>query len=261
MSDKFSIDVEAALERFGKSLENLGSELEEQVNVAVRDIAYATHAEIVAKAQTGLNATRNDYLKALEFVDLGDNSYLISLNGSWANQLEKGYGSYNLTEKLLKSQKIVDVGSRSGEPWVQKAQDGHKFAHVPLHKNPTAKGGRSGDLAAQIKNMKATNASGRKQKITSVFKDVNGNPQQGKVAIGRSENPYLDQLVKYQKTMVNEKTGKAQTSSIYINYRTISEIAEPWMHPGFEGLHAFEDAQAYVEKQLNDFIVINLFKD
>lgn len=255
MAEKFSLSMAESLKKLSKSLENIEPSVEEELNSAIQDIAYATHAAIVAKAQAELNRTRQDYLKGLEFIELGDNSFVISLKGEWASMLEDGFPSYDQTTKLLGSKKVVQVGSRAGQPWVQEAQsDGHKFARVPMEKQPFSKAAGASELADSIKKMTAVNMQGRKQKITSIFKDLEGNPLQGKVATGRSKNPMLDQLVKYQKTYTNAGSGKTTTQSVYVNYRTISEIGDAWIHPGYKGLHAFADAEKYVEEQLDKII-------
>lgn len=253
--NRLKLSVEESMKKLEKSLEGVAPAMEENVNSAIQDLAHAAYANIVATAQSKLHSTRQDYLKGLEFMELSDNSYLISLEGDWAGMLEDGFPAYNLTDVLLRSKKTVEVGSRSGQPWVKKSkEDGHKYAHVPMQRSPsTAQAGRMGDMAASIKQMTATNAAGRKQKLTSIFKDGEGNPLEGKVAIGRSKNPLVDGLVKYQKNYVNE-SGKTTTQGIYINYRTVSENSDPWQHPGFAGLKAFEEAERMVVQQIDRII-------
>jgi hypothetical protein len=252
--NKFTLDVSQSLKALEKSLEGIAPAVEEQINSAIQDLAHAAYANIVAKAQTELHSTRLDYLKGLEFQQLDDNSYLISLDGAWANKLEDGFPAYNLTEVLLKSQKTVEVGRRTGGPWVQTSEEGNKYAYVPFSRQPhTKQAGRMGDMAASIKSMTATNAAGRKQKITSIFKDASGNPLEGKVAIGRSKNPLVDGLVKYQKTYSNAQ-GKQTSQAVYINYRAVSEVGKPWQHPGFAGIKAFEEAEKMLVDHLNQIL-------
>lgn len=259
MKKQVEFSIEDSFKKLQKSLEGIGPALEQEINAAVKDAAYAAYASIVAKAQAELNTTREDYLSGLQFIDLGNNEYVITLNGERADSIEDGYPSYNLVPGLLKSTKTVEVGQRAGQSWVQQSQpkgknkETHKYAHVPLERKVSSVQGTS-NLADAIRSMTATNARGRQQKITSLFKDGQGNPIQGKVAVGRSDDPMLDQLVKYQKTTTNPDTGKSRTQSVYINYRTISENGKPWIHKGYAGLHAFEDAEKEIEKQLDNII-------
>lgn len=254
MAGEFKVNITDSLKKMEKSLEDIAPQVENELNQAIRDVAHSAYANIIAKAQKELGSTRQDYLKGVQFMELENNTYLITLEGSWPQKLEDGFAPYNLTDVLLKSKKIVEVGRRSGMPWVQESKEGKKFAYVPLQRQPfTKREGKMGDMAEDIRKMTAQNSKGRKQKLTSIFKDSEGNPLEGKVAIGRSENPLVDGLVKYQKNYVNDK-GKVTTQSVYINYRAVSEAGEAWQHPGFKGLHAFEDTEKMVVEQINQIL-------
>lgn len=246
MSD---ISFKVKAEALGKQLENISNLVEEEINEAVKNLAHAAYANITAKLQQmNVNSNnRKDYLKGLDFEDIGDDSYLITLDGDWANKLEKGFGAYSIRDVLLKSSKIVGVGKRSGEPWVRKAKDGHKYAAVPFeHKrsNPT------GDLAKDIKNLMGTGISGAVQPISKIFKNPDDKPIHGKVAtVKDAENPRLKGLVKYQ--YVHES---GRVSSLYMTYRMVSENGKDWTHPGFHGYHLFKEAQDFVEKEMDNII-------
>lgn len=253
MSKQITFSIADSLTKLGKSLESVESSLEEETNRAIKDLAFAAYSKIIAKAQAELNSTRQDYIKNVQFQELSDNTFLISLEGDWAAALEDGFPSYNLTEKLLKSKKTVEIGSRSGNPWVQESKKGNKFAHVPIQRNPFTKAPKGANMVEAIQQMTAMNAQGRKQKITKIFTDSQGMPLEGKVAIGKSENPLYNQLVKYQKIYKND-AGKETVQSIYINFRTISEAGKPWIHPGYTGIHAFDDAEKYIIQQIDNII-------
>ncbi len=267
------------MRKLQKELSGIAPSIEAEVNEAVKGIAHSTYASIVAKAQKELNSTRQDFLKGLDFEDLGDNNYLISLDGDWANHLEDGFPSFNQTPGMLASNKTVEVGSRAGQPWVQqtkpkgKNKESHKFARVPFEQHPHAKTGKGSDMAEAIRNLTATNLAGMDQKLTKIFKNPDGGVAEGKVAVidptgvkagnrpyatGNSSDNKLQGLVKYQKVYKN-KNGKDTVSSVYINYRTVSEKGKPWIHPGFKGLKAFEEAEKEVAAQI-DKIVSTLLK-
>lgn len=250
---RVTITVEKALKDLEKSLEDIAPTVEAEINAAIADLAHAAHAEIIAHAQAQLQSTRQDYLKGVHFEDLGDNSYLISLEGEWAQKLEEGFPAYDMVGRMLKSETTVSKGSRAGQKWVQEGEGGQKYAHVPFERKIASKESKHASLADQIKQMTATNVQGRRQKITSVFKGEDGSPLTGRVATGMSKNPMLDGLVKYQETFQNNK-GKEQVRSTYINFRTISENGKPWIHPGFQGIHAFERAEQKIVEQLNKIL-------
>lgn len=247
------IEITVIADELGKSLKNLAPQVEAELQAAVGNLAQAAYAAMVAKVQKmSLDPkNRQAYLKALKFQDLGDATWLIYLDGDWPNKLESGYGSYSIKDLLLKSQKIVQVGTRSGQPWVQKNKKGKKFAHVPFEHKPFSGEKMSGDLGEDIKKIMASNRQGQMQPITETFKDLEGKPLQGKVAQAGEHptNPNLSGLVKYQTV---SPSGKV--SSIYMTYRTVSEDSAGWTHPGHNGYQLFKEAEDYVKSELRNIL-------
>ncbi len=246
------ISLKLRADELGKSLEDLAVEVEMELEAAVQNLAQAAYASIMAKAEAELSSTRQDYTSNLDFTPLGDGSYLISLIGSAANSLEDGYSGFDMVPGMLNSNKTVQTGSRSGEKWVKTNQEGKKYAHVPFEHKPYSKEPKSSDLNAEIKRLTSTNRSGAEQKLTKMFADIDGSPLSGKVATARSDNKLLDQITKYQHV---SDTGKV--SSLYMTFRTVSEDSAGWKHPGWKGLKAFEEAERWVEKEL-DLIIETL---
>lgn len=238
--------------QLGKSLENLATRVEQELNEAVKNVAHAAHTAMIAQLQ-GMSVdpkNRSDYLKALKFRTLGNNTYLIYLDGEAANKLEQGYGSYSIREQMLKSTKTVAVGSRAGQPWVQTGAEGQKYAHVPFEHKKNAKPSKTGDLATDLKQMMAINAKGEQQKLSKIFRDVDGNAIHGKVAtIETGFSSKFDNLVKYQYV---HPSGKV--SSMYLTYRTVSENGKDWIHPGWAGYQLFKDAEATVAAEMENIL-------
>ena len=265
MGKQVVFDVRESAERLGKDLENLAPAMESALSEAIRGVAESAYATIMSRAQSELNGTRQDYIKSLNFNDLGDGSYLISLDGEWANALESGQASYDMREKLLKSNKIVEVGSRAGQPWVQHSKPGkdgktHKYAHVPFEKQPFANAGAAGNMADAIQALKGVNAKGNLQKLTKVFKGLDGKALEGRVATahpGSVSDSRLQDLVKYQSLSINSK-GKETVRSTYISFRTISEIGKPWIQPARTGLGLFDDAEREVQAQIDKILNVLL---
>lgn len=254
------ISVRAA--ELGKTLEGMTDEIESQFNDAVADLANTALSAITVNAQTALNTTSLDYLKGLDMQQIGPASYVITLDGDWANALEEGFPGFNMRDKMLNSEKVVGIGTRTGEKWVQRADgDGHKFAHVPFEQKPYSKLAGSADMNEAIKKLTALNRQGIEQKFTSIFKDDLGKALEGRVATVKKVEGYpnLAGITKYQRKSVNETTGKETLQSHYMVFRTVSEIGEDWMHPGFAGLKAFDDAEAWVISEI-DNIINNLIK-
>lgn len=258
------ISIKIKAEQLGLDLENLADNLEAQFQEDIKNLAQGAYSEIVKKAQQDGGSKSMDYLKGLSFDVIGENEYLISLDGKYPNQIEDGWASYSMQDVMLKSNKIVEIGSRAGLPWVQRSKkDGHKFAHVPMEKNPFSKNPNTAAFSTAIKNMKAPNLQGSMQKLTKVFKDANGNPLTGKVAVMKKfegSNDALKNLaglVKYQQ-LVKDKHGKDKVASSYIVYRTISENGKAWRGPAFDGIKAFIEAERWLDENLSKILEVYL---
>jgi hypothetical protein len=256
---KGDISVKFKAEQLGLSLENLAEEIEAQLQEDIKNVAHATYAHIIAKAQEKGKDKSQDYLKGLQFDVIGENEYLISLEGQFPNQIEEGWEQWSMREAMLKSSKIVQVGSRTGQPWVQLSKKGHKFAHVPMQKNPFSKNPTAAAFTSAMQKMKAVNHAGKLQKITKIFKDPQGNPLSGKVAVVKkfegSEDTLknLKGLIKYQQVHKDEN-GKTKVASSYMIFRTISENGKDWQGPAFEGIKAFIEAEAWADQEIEKIL-------
>lgn len=241
-------------DKLGKSIENLAPALERELESAVASLAEVTYANIVSQAQSKItkDGMRRDYLNGLKFEKMGDNTYLIYLDGKWPNEIEDGVPSFDMKKTHLASKKIVGVGPRAGEPWVKTAKDGHKYASVPMEHKPFQ--AKAGDLDAEIKKMETINKQGKLQKVTEIFKQMDGSPMAGKVfAAAKDEFPDLAQnlqgLVKYQYV---HDSGKV--TSLYTTYRVISEKSNGWIHPGYPAMNFFDEAEKYVAQELENIV-------
>lgn len=236
-----------------KSLDKLGDIVENELNEAVKNLAHSAYAAIVSKVQKmNVNAKqRKDYLKGLDIKELGDNSYLIYLDGDWANKLEDGFGPHGMKEVLLASKKVVGVGPRSGQPWVRTAKDGHKYAAVPFEHRATTPHS-SGDMATDIRKLMAKGINGQTQKIGKVFKDIDGKPIHGKVASVAAADAPVKNLANLTKFQYVHDSGKV--SSLYMTWRMISENGRDWQHPGHRGYHIFKEAERFIETEMDNIL-------
>ncbi|MCG3175353.1 MAG: hypothetical protein MOGMAGMI_00282 [Candidatus Omnitrophica bacterium] len=242
------IKISLIADKLQKRLENISTQLESELNQAIGDLAKVAYGNLIAQVQASkMNPkNRSDYLRGLSFEALNEHEFVITLNGEWANKLESGFPSYDMKERMLSSDKIVQVGSRAGQPWVQQGVNG-KFAHIPLQKRPSTP--QKGDLASELHALKAKNSQGRLQRLTKIFKDELGRPISGKVATISDQDSQLRGLTKYQNV-----SDKGAVSSIYMMYRTISEKSLGWKHPGFEGHHFFDKIKNEIESELESIL-------
>lgn len=247
------LSLEMKADQLGKSLENLAPELESELRGAVANLANAAYASMISQIQ-GMSMdpkNRQDYLRGLKLDALDSDSFLLSLDGEWANKLEQGFEGYDMKQQLLSSDKKVKVGTRAGQDWVRKAQDGSKYAAVPFeHKPFSGEKFNSGDLVNEIKKLTAMNRGGAKQPLTQTFNDAGGKPLAGKVAsVKKTDNPNLAGITKYQ--FVN-KAGRV--SSVYMTYRMVSSKSAGWKHPGFKGYNLFKTVEEYVDRELENIV-------
>lgn len=248
----YDIEISVIAEELGKDLRTVAPQVEAELQRAIESVAHAAYASMVAKVQS-MNMSPNsraDYLRGLKFEKIGDGTYLIYLEGEWAQKLEDGYESYSIKDQLLKSEKIVQVGSRAGQPWVRTSKANKKYAAVPFEHHPFS-GHKTGNLGEDIKKILVKNRAGVEQPITKIFNDLGGKPIHGKVAVGGQikDQPNLSGLTKYQHV---HESGKV--SSIYMTYRMVSEDSPGWQHPGSDGFALFKEAEQYVDEELRNIL-------
>ena len=244
------ISLKIKAEELGKSLKELSDRVEGELKQAVNDLAHAAYSNIVAKVQSKKMSpnNRSSYLNSLKFNKIGEDSYIISLEKTWPEKLEKGFASYNMKDTLLQSTKRVSVGSRAGEPWVRTSKAGNKYASVPLQKRMSGST-LSGDMENDIKNLLSKTINGRQQKLSEVVKNTEGNYIKGKVATTVEEHPVFGKFNRYQHV-----SDSGKVSSIFIAYKTISELSSGWVHPGHKGYNFFDETEKWVETQLDNII-------
>lgn len=261
---EFNIILEA--EALKRSIAFIAQNTVKEIKSAIKDVAFAAYSSIASDAQTKLGGTRQAYMSGLRFINLSPDNYLIYLDGAWPNKIEDGWAPYDMKEQLLKSTAKVKAGSRAGQDWVQRGKKGQRYAHVPFEHSMTASAAKgASDLSGIIKNIKAANiATGVRQKITKIYKDADGNPMSGKVATFKFSPediakglsiPNLQGLNKYQ-TVYNDKNGKERVKSVYMTFRTISDLspAGKWYNKGNSGLKAFPEAERYVEAEIKNIL-------
>lgn len=245
------LNLKFVAEKLGKSIENAAESVQDEVNLAIKNLTDAAYANIIAHVQ-GSNmgsANKQDYLKSIKYDTIGENTYLISLEGAWPNKIEEGMEPYDMKPGLLGSKKIVGTGSRAGESWVRTSKKGKKYAAVPFEHKSKAK--PSGDLGTDLKTIVALNRQGKAQSITKTFKDDFGKPITGKVATASGPDlpPNLQNLTKFQHVSEN-----GRVSNVYMTWRMVHEDSSGWMHPGHPGYHFFDKVEKEIEAEIKNII-------
>ncbi len=232
-----TIDVSLRAADLGKELENISAEVEATFKLAVAGLAQSAYSEVIRLANQRLKSTKQDYVNAVTFESVGENIYVITLNGKAANATEDGYGSFDMKPGLLSgpNSKVTAKGTR--------------FNTVPFSYQPNSNapaGQKILDLRSAVK------ALIKDRGIDKIIKNPSGEPKQGIVArLSNTGIKNLEGLVKIQK-----QYGKT-TQSTYMTFRRVSSNsdASKWIHPGYQGARIFPDVERFIEQDLDRIIM------
>lgn len=265
---KMNVDLSAILD--------FGSDLESKANTALQkaaaDLAVQTHAHLVERVQENLHSTREKYLDAMEFKQIGPDTWVITLDKS-AMWIEEGLPpGFDMLPGMLNS------------PKAKMGKNG-KYLVVPFehNKGPSRAAKNSKDLTEAVKReMKAKNIPYGKIEKDSEGKpktgllhsfNINNAPQKtkqgpfqgvgpvGKVRQGHTGTPLLAGVRVYQKEVKN-KQGKSSIKRAVMTFRIASESQRGkgmWNHPGMEAKNFFEEAQEWAlrlfEEKIKDQVL------
>lgn len=238
----FKVDLVIKAEQLQIDLKQMEQNTRELLEAAVADVAKNTYAEAIRLAQAKLKTSKADYIKSLDLETVGENSYLLSLNGKMANMIETGFGSYDMKPGLLNgpNSKVTKKGVRYNTV---------PFSYNPFGKSPLSEKGEQ--LRSQV--MQLIKQEGIKKTIV----DPNtGRPVQGRAAtVKNTDVKNLVGLVKYQFT----NPGSKRTSSQYMTFRrvTSNSPATSWIHPGYKGAHIFPVLRDYAERAIEQILYNN----
>lgn len=265
-----NLDLSGALE-LRKELE---PKIQRALNEAARDLATQTHAHILEEVQSKLHSTRDKYIAGLEFKQVNDSTWVISLDKS-AMWIEEGMPEHEMLDNLLSS------------PKAKTAKDGSKYMVVPFDhkKGPTQQTQAQKSLTDTIKQEMAK----RKIPYAKVETDANGQPKlgmlhkfdimktplkthdgpgQGKGPIGQVRQgptgiPFLQGVRVYQKKVKDQATGKDKVQRGIMTFRVASSKHKGtgrWVHPGLEAKKFFEEAQDWALQQWVQRIVPDIMR-
>lgn len=230
---------------------------------AMKEVGEASYDKAKTIALSRLNTTAEQYINALEFTQIGPGIWVVGLLEE-AEHLEKGYPGFDMRPGLLKNAKKT-------------SKLGYKYRSIPMAQKSTGKG-KAGTTSGDMRN--------DLKKLRSIFGDKgttkgpDGKALLGKVLSFKRDSVGRWNMVGHQPGMENKDTGQiamsegseygknlsgvtkyqykgkgGRVSSQFIVWRTVSEnpkYKDSWQHPGFNGIHAFEE--------LNDFAYSTLEK-
>ena len=229
---------------------------------AAAQLAAATHAKAVELASTKLHTRRQQFIDALSFKQVNEDTWLINLDRK-ARWIEEGMKPHEMIDDLLKS------------PKAKQAADGSKYLVVPFkhNKGPTQSTVAQQDLTSTVKsflrNHNKKNPDNKigygtiernpdgspklgllhKFDIKSGYNKTHNGPGQGwgpigQVKMGATGIPFLQGIRIYQREVTN-KQGKKSVERNIMTFRVVSSKHRGtgrWKHPGLEPAHIFDEA-------------------
>jgi len=243
--------------------EELKPKIERALQEAGRALAKQADAHIKENVQKSLHSTREKYIKAMKFEDVGNNTWIISLDESvmW---LEEGMQEHEMIDDLLASSKA------------KTAKDGSRYLAVPFEhkKGPTQQTQAATDLTTTLR------AELQKRNIpyAGIETDKDGKPKLGKlhsfdilkqpiktqegpgmghgpigaVRQGNTGIPFL-QGVRISQKMVGGKVHRSIAT-----FRLVSSKQKgsgKWVHPGIVAKRFFDEAERWALDQWETQIV------
>lgn len=229
--------------------------IDKAMREAGRDLSAQAHAHLMEEVQQKLHSSREKYLDALDFKQVGDDTWVVTLDKD-AIWIEEGMPEHEMIADLLKS------------PKAKMAKDGSRYMVIPFKHNqgPTAQTRAQQDLTSTLK------AEMKRREIPygKIEKDSKGNPKtgmlhsfdilknppktsegpgQGKGPVGQVRQgptgiPFLQGVRVYQKK-VKGKDGKETVKKSIMTFRIVSSKhmgTGRWVHPGLEAKKFFEEA-------------------
>lgn len=245
-------NIPLKIQGYSQLIGSIAPQLQSTLDAVAETIAiaaYNTGSDIV---QQKLHSTRLDYQNHFHYKKIDKSNHEIWLDPE-ANHLEDGYGSFDLKPGLLKN-----VSNNPGKKGQGISKDGTRWKVIPFrHKTEKAASNLVeqylGQQADEVLRTGISRLNRMPTDLTKIQSDSSGAPLQGNV--GRIANnplihPTLQGLTKYQKTY------KEVTQSQYMTFRVVSDKSKAgsWIHPGFDGVHAFRDMEHFIDKELDRII-------
>lgn len=235
---KAKIDTKG-LDKLKNRLAYIGQESIDELEEEVANLAMTLYSRAQALAEEKLHSGVAEYIDALSISESregGLTTYTIKLDPS-ANKWEEGFPSYDMKEGLL-------AGPNSSLGVNGARYNTVPFEHTPYNKGP------AGPTVTALKQsaQKAIAMYG----LNEIIKTSGNKVLQGKVGVINDKrfNANIQGMTKYQSGQ-----GK-KAKSTFMTFRRVSDNSDPdsWIHPGFEGIHLFEELSSMAEEEMDNII-------
>lgn len=238
MIPPITVDLSQVIEEFSLK-EQQADLLGVQVVNAVTDRIYYNWTSAVKQ---GLHSTRKLYLQNLQIGQNGPLSKYIILTGDFPNQLEQGFGAFDMKNGFKKGSKVKM--KKNGSGWYMTIP--FRFATPgALGESEIFSAVMPPDVYASVKKLQSAKTqidTGKTKSGTGLSKQsIPTQYQTPKVRNAFSSLESLNTFSQYQhKTSIyegiskQEKTYDGSTQSGYVSFRRVSDKSDPmsWIHPG-----------------------------
>jgi hypothetical protein len=245
-----------------QKLLNLPEVINEEVKAAGRELTTQVHAYIVKKAEEKLHTRREMFLNGLNFAQVNEDTWVISLDAN-ARWIDDGLKKGSMLDGLL------------GSPKAKTSKDGEKYIVVPFqhNKGPTQSTPAQQNLLSTVKQEMAKfkipygklemDAKGQpklgllhqlditKKPLKTHQGPGQGHGPTGSVIQGPTGIPYLQGIQIYQR-QVKGADGKDSVKRYIMTFRVASEKHRDegrWEHPGLPPVNIFDDAAKWAADQ------------
>jgi hypothetical protein len=248
-------------------LAHVGDVAKEVIDAAMdeagRRLTTATHGHILEEVQKKLHSSRQKYIDALSYKQIGKDSWSIDLDPS-AFFIEDGLPSnWEMIDALLgqgRPNKSRLEGTPKGQ--VKTSKEGNKYRAIPFEHNK----GQTAQTPFQtsLTNMVKGEMKARKIPYGGIEKDAMGAPKigllhsfdvssrgKGIVPTSKTGNSLLAGVRVYQRE-VKDRQGKSTVKKAVLTFRMVSEKQKgsgSWIHPGLEGRKFIDDAYDWALKE------------
>lgn len=247
----------------------------------LEDIAAMARAKWISLANERLHRTSQDYVRAIQPIEVGDYVVSVTLMGRWPNMLETGFPPFDMRDSLLGPNVPIVQPGQTGRGKRQNKDGGYYRSIFLRMMSPTATGRNAqkvtdvyarqlgADRARELgmkawKAMKQLDPSlsnpGERTKwgerLSTMGTDLavwgkshrlDKNPDGSTTFVpfgGREHHsPLFEGAVKMQQTYARA------SQALYGTFRTISTSSpDGWIHPGFAGARIAPDVVEYVKR-------------
>ncbi len=244
---RFFVNAEAIAESFGE----LKQEVQEAITQGVKQLASMTHAKTQELASEKLQSTRQTYLDNLEFEEIQEGIWVVSLDQP-ALWIEEGRKSGDMTEDLLRKN-------------AKTAKDGSKYKAIPFDQARSPS--QTPMSALMFANQVKAELKSRKIPYKKIEYNQDGSPRLGRLHTikdisslrpsERASHGALDSLTIYQRKL---PSGKIRRDIMTFRVVSSKHKGSKWIHPGLEPKKFMDEALEWAEKIFNDEIMPSIME-